>query len=198
MMKFIFENTPDGRNKLWTLFFVILIPVPFMLLFLSFMIEGIRKGTLEMEFPLAFVGLMLFIILWSKQVIAGSYNKQIASQIEISLYKFSGWGLIYVFAILTSFLIKEGLKSLGYEVIVENNLLLSLVFAILSYIGWKLGAILKYLGESPLDKYKRGHNTIITFLTPHQILEQTILGIIGYMIASFTAYFIISYFRNLI
>lgn len=197
MMKFIFENTPDGRNKLWTLLFVILIPVPFMLLFLSFIIEGIRKGTLEMEFPLAFVGLILFIILWIKQVIAGSYNKQIASQIEISLYKFSGWGLIFVFAILTSFLIKEGLKNLGFEGVTENSLLLSLVFTILSYIGWKIGAILKYLGESPLAKYKREHNSTDS-LTPHQILEQTILGIIGYMIASFTAFFIISYFRNLI
>lgn len=198
MMKFIFENTPDGRNKLWTLLFVILIPVPFMLLFLTFIIEEIQKGALEMEFPLALVGLMLFVILWSKQVIAGSYNKQIASQIEISLYKFSGWGLIFVFAILTSFLIKEGLKNLGFEGVTENSLLLSLVFTILSYIGWKIGAILKYLGESPLDKYKREHHLTISSLTPHQILEQTILGIIGYMVASFTAFFIISCFRNLI
>jgi hypothetical protein len=197
-MKFIFENTPDGRNKLWTLLFVILIPVPFMLLFLNFITEGIRKGTLETDFLLAFVGLILFIILWSKQVVTGSYNKQITSQIEVSLYKFSGWGLIFAFAILTSFLVKEGLQNLEYKGITENSLLLSLVITILSYIGWKIGAILKCLGESPLTRYKREHDPTTSFLTPHQILEQTILGVIGYMIASFTAYFIISYFRNFI
>lgn len=198
MMKFIFENTPDGRNKLWTLLFVILVPVPFMLLFLNFITEGIRKWTLETDFLLAFVGLILFIILWSKQVITGSYNKQITSQIEVNLYKFSGWGFIFAFAILTSFLVKEGLQNLEYKGIAENSLLLSLVITILSYIGWKIGAILKYLGEFPLTGYKREHDPTTSFLTPRQILEQTMLGVIGYMIASFTTYFIISYFRNFI
>ena len=196
MMKFIFENTPDGHNKLWTLLFVIIVPIPFILIFLSLIAEGIQKGSLEMEFPLTLVGLVLFIILWSKQVIAGSYDKQITSQIEVSLYKFSGWGLIFAFAILTSFLVREGLKSLRYEVISENSLLLSLVITVLSYIGWGIGAILKYLGETSLARYKREHGSSASFLTPHQILEKTILGMIGYMIASFTPYFIPSYFRN--
>lgn len=169
MFKWIFESTPEGRNKVWTLLFVILIPLVLLVGIIGVWLSGNLQNY---QVLLSIVGLFLFIILWSTQVIKGTYLQPLQSTKAEILYRFSGWTLIFIFVLITDNLILGGLAGLNPG-LSQNILVCSTVYFLFSSVGWELGRLFRLLGPKTTKKQET---------TPHSILEQAVLGLLGYLL----------------
>lgn len=187
-MGILFGKTPDARSKLWTLLFIFLVSLPLFLITLVLVLE-----TADIKLLLALIGLPIFIILWSMQVARGTYYEPLQSRFWVFFYRFSAWALIYLFAVATDKIFWAELQNWQ----ISNTWITWIIDLIIAYLALRMGETFKYFSQPFRFNNKTGVSPMKQLLTPHIILEQTVLGLLGYMFIVFGIYLSSEFFKSL-